>query len=142
MIMLNIFLRYIDCKSIKPMKLVMNAGNGAAGPVVDALEKYFMKNNVPVELIKICNEPDGTFPSGIPNPILEENRESTIQAVLEHNADMGVAWDGDFDRCFLVDEMGRFIEGYYIVGLLAKVFLQKAPGSKIVHDPRLDLEYH
>jgi phosphomannomutase len=133
----NCLLRYIDCNSIKPMKLVMNAGNGSAGPIVDALEKYFDDSNVPIELIKIHNEPNGTFPNGIPNPILEENRESTIQAVLEHNADMGIAWDGDFDRCFLVDETGRFIEGYYIVGLLAKAFLKKAPGSKIVHDPRL-----
>ena len=133
----NCLLGYIDCNSIKPMKLVMNAGNGSAGPIVDALEKYFDDSNVPIELIKIHNEPNGTFPNGIPNPILEENRESTLQAVLEHNADMGIAWDGDFDRCFLVDETGRFIEGYYIVGLLAKAFLQKAPGSKIVHDPRL-----
>ena len=130
-------LGYIDCNLIKPMKLVMNAGNGSAGPIVDALEKYFDDSNIPIELIKINNEPNGTFPNGIPNPILEENRESTIQAVLDHNADMGIAWDGDFDRCFLVDETGRFIEGYYIVGLLAKAFLQKAPGSKIVHDPRL-----
>ena len=133
----NCLLGYIDCHSIKPMKLVMNAGNGSAGPIVNALEKYFDDANVPIELIKIHNEPNGTFPNGIPNPILEENRESTIQAVLEHNADMGIAWDGDFDRCFLVDETGRFIEGYYIVGLLAKAFLKKAPGSKIVHDPRL-----
>ncbi len=134
---INCLLGYIDCDSIKPMKLVMNAGNGSAGPIVDALEKYFDDSNVPLELIKIHNEPNGTFPNGIPNPILEENRESTIRAVLEHNADMGIAWDGDFDRCFLVDETGRFIEGYYIVGLLAKAFLQKAPGSKVVHDPRL-----
>ena len=133
----NCLLGYIDCHSIEPMKLVMNAGNGAAGPIVNAFEKYFDDSNVPIELIKIHNEPNGTFPNGIPNPILEENRESTIQAVLDHNADMGIAWDGDFDRCFLVDETGRFIEGYYIVGLLAKAFLQKAPGSKIVHDPRL-----
>jgi phosphomannomutase len=133
----NCLLGYIDCKSIKPTKLVMNAGNGAAGPVIDAFEKYFNEANVPIELVKIYNEPNGLFPNGIPNPILEENRESTIKAVLEHNADMGIAWDGDFDRCFLLDETGRFIEGYYIVGLLAKAFLQKAPGSKIVHDPRL-----
>ena len=130
-------LGYVDCNSIEPMKLVVNSGNGAAGPVVDALEKYFDDSNVPLELIKIHNEPNGIFPNGIPNPILEENRESTIQAVLKHNAAMGIAWDGDFDRCFLVDETGRFIEGYYIVGLLAKAFLQKSPGAKIVHDPRL-----
>jgi len=133
----NCLLEYIDFNSIKTMKLVMNAGNGSAGPVVDALEKCFDNSNVPVEMIKIHNLPNGEFPNGIPNPMLKENRESTIKAVLEHNADMGVAWDGDFDRCFLVDETGRFIEGYYIVGLLAKAFLKKEPGTKIVHDPRL-----
>lgn len=128
---------YIDLPSIKPMRLVMNAGNGAAGHVVDALEARFTAMNLPIELVKIFNEPDGTFPNGIPNPILHENRAPTIDAVLEHNADMGIAWDGDFDRCFLVDEKGNFIEGYYIVGLLAEAFLRKNPGAKIVHDPRL-----
>ena len=128
---------YIKLDAIKPMKLVMNAGNGAAGPVVDALESRFAKLNLPIEIIKIHNEPDGSFPNGIPNPILHENRASTIDAVIEHKADLGIAWDGDFDRCFLVDEKGQFIEGYYIVGLLAEAFLLKNPGSKIVHDPRL-----
>jgi phosphomannomutase len=128
---------YVDLASIKPMRLVMNAGNGAAGHVVDALETRFAALNLPIELIKIFNEPDGTFPNGIPNPILHENRAPTIDAVLEHKADMGIAWDGDFDRCFLVDEKGNFIEGYYIVGLLAEAFLLKNPGAKIVHDPRL-----
>ena len=128
---------YVDLSSIKPMRLVMNAGNGAAGHVVDALEARFTALNLPIELIKIFNEPDGTFPNGIPNPILHENRAPTIDAVLEHKADMGIAWDGDFDRCFLVDEKGSFIEGYYIVGLLADAFLLKNPGAKIVHDPRL-----
>ncbi|MDB4077165.1 phosphomannomutase CpsG [Porticoccaceae bacterium] len=128
---------YVDLSSIKPMRLVMNAGNGAAGHVVDALEARFTALNLPIELIKIFNEPDGTFPNGIPNPILHENRAPTIDAVLEHKADMGIAWDGDFDRCFLVDEKGNFIEGYYIVGLLAEAFLLKNPGAKIVHDPRL-----
>ena len=128
---------YVDLSSIKPIKLVMNAGNGAAGPVVDAMQARFASLNLPIELIKINNEPDGTFPNGIPNPILHENRASTIDAVLEHGADMGIAWDGDFDRCFLVDEKGNFIEGYYIVGLLAEAFLAKNPGEKIVHDPRL-----
>jgi len=128
---------YVDLASIKPMRLVMNAGNGAAGHVVDALETRFAALNLPIDLIKIFNEPDGTFPNGIPNPILHENRAPTIDAVLEHKADMGIAWDGDFDRCFLVDEKGNFIEGYYIVGLLAEAFLLKNPGAKIVHDPRL-----
>jgi len=128
---------YVDLSSIKPIKLVMNAGNGAAGPVVDAMQARFANLNLPIELIKINNEPDGSFPNGIPNPILHENRASTIDAVLAHGADMGIAWDGDFDRCFLVDEKGNFIEGYYIVGLLAEAFLAKNPGEKIVHDPRL-----
>jgi phosphomannomutase len=128
---------YVDLEKIKPIKLVMNAGNGAAGPVVDAMESYFFQKDLPIAIIKVNNEPDGTFPNGIPNPILHENRASTIDAVLANKADMGIAWDGDFDRCFLVDEKGQFIEGYYIVGLLAEAFLSKNPGSKIVHDPRL-----
>ncbi len=128
---------YINPKTIRPLKLVMNAGNGAAGHVVDAIENKFKALNIPIELIKIHNEADGHFPNGIPNPILIENRDSTRQAVLEHKADMGIAWDGDFDRCFLFDEKGQFIEGYYIVGLLAQAFLLKQSGEKIVHDPRL-----
>ena len=128
---------YIDLASIKPLKLVMNAGNGAAGHVVDAIVERFKATGVPVEIVKIFNQQDGNFPNGIPNPILHENRAPTINAVLEHKADMGIAWDGDFDRCFLVDEKGNFIEGYYIVGLLAEAFLNKNPGAKIVHDPRL-----
>ena len=128
---------YIDPAKIRPLKLVMNAGNGAAGHVVDAIEAKFKQLNLPVELIKIHNDADGTFPNGIPNPILVENRDSTRNAVIEHHADMGIAWDGDFDRCFLFDEKGQFIEGYYIVGLLAQAFLLKQYGEKIVHDPRL-----
>ena len=128
---------YIDPTKIRPLKLVMNAGNGAAGHVVDAIEAKFKQLSIPVEFIKIHNDADGTFPNGIPNPILVENRDSTRNAVLEHGADMGIAWDGDFDRCFLFDEKGQFIEGYYIVGLLAQAFLLKHPGEKIVHDPRL-----
>ncbi|MDC1210340.1 phosphomannomutase CpsG [Porticoccaceae bacterium] len=134
---LDHLLGYIDNSAITPLKLVMNAGNGAAGHVVDAMEKRFAELKLPVKIVKIFNQPDGTFPNGIPNPILHENRAPTINAVLEQGADMGIAWDGDFDRCFLVDEKGNFIEGYYIVGLLAEAFLLKNPGAKIVHDPRL-----
>ncbi|QCA17933.1 phosphomannomutase CpsG [Citrobacter freundii] len=130
-------LGYIDVKNLKPMKLVLNAGNGAAGPVLDAIEAHFQSLGVPVELIKIHNTPDGTFPNGIPNPLLPECRADTRNAVIEYGADMGIAFDGDFDRCFLFDENGQFIEGYYIVGLLAEAFLEKNPGSKIIHDPRL-----
>ena len=128
---------YIDPAKIKPLKLVVNAGNGAAGHVIDAIEEKFKSLNVPVEFIKIPHQADGTFPNGIPNPLLFENRDGTCDAVIEHHADMGIAWDGDFDRCFLFDEKGQFIEGYYIVGLLAQAFLIKQSGEKIVHDPRL-----
>ncbi|MEZ5451884.1 MAG: phosphomannomutase CpsG [Thiothrix sp.] len=130
-------LGYIDLQAIKPLKLVVNAGNGAAGHVVDAIEAEFQRLQGPITFIKVHNEPDGSFPHGIPNPLLPENRADTRDAVLAHQADMGIAWDGDFDRCFLFDEKGEFIEGYYIVGLLAEAFLQQHQGAKIIHDPRL-----
>ncbi|MFK5926910.1 MAG: phosphomannomutase [Desulfuromusa sp.] len=125
-------LTYVEPQKLKPLKVVMNSGNGCAGPVIDLLEKY-----LPLKIIKICHRPDGTFPNGIPNPLLPENRSLTRDAVLEHQADLGIAWDGDFDRCFLFDEQGEFIEGYYIVGLLAQALLANNPGQKIIHDPRL-----
>jgi phosphomannomutase len=128
---------YVDLSALRPLKIVLNAGNGAAGHVVDALEARFAAAGVPVEFIKVHNLPDGTFPNGIPNPLLPENRADTANAVIAHTADLGIAWDGDFDRCFLFDERGDFIEGYYIVGLLAEAFLQKNPGQNIIHDPRL-----
>ncbi|ECN8429072.1 phosphomannomutase CpsG, partial [Salmonella enterica subsp. enterica serovar Infantis] len=122
---------------LTPLKLVVNSGNGAAGPVIDAIEARLKALGAPVEFIKIHNTPDGTFPNGIPNPLLPECRDDTRKAVIEYVADMGIAFDGDFDRCFLFDEKGQFIEGYYIVGLLAEAFLEKHPGAKIIHDPRL-----
>ena len=125
-------LTYIDPAVLKPLKVVVNAGNGCAGPIIDLLEK-----RLPLEFIKICHEPDGNFPNGIPNPLLPENRSQTRDAVLQHGADLGIAWDGDFDRCFLFDEKGSFIEGYYIVGLLSEMLLQQHPANKIIHDPRL-----
>jgi phosphomannomutase len=125
-------LGYVDVKGLQPLKLVVNAGNGCAGIAVDGLEPH-----LPFELIKIHHEPDGTFPNGVPNPLLPENRKPTIDAIKKHKAAMGIAWDGDFDRCFLFDENGEFIEGYYIVGLLAESLLSKHPGGKVVHDPRL-----
>lgn len=130
-------LGYVDTRSFRPMKFVVNAGNGAAGHVIDEIERRFQQSGVPVKFIKVHHEPDGTFPNGIPNPLLPENRAATSKAVRAHGADMGIAWDGDFDRCFLFDETGAFIEGYYIVGLLAEAFLAKHPGEKIIHDPRL-----
>ncbi len=125
-------LGYIDVERLKPYKIVVNAGNGCAGPVLDLLEK-----RLPYSMIKLLNQPDGTFPEGIPNPLLPENRALTSRAVVENQAAAGLAWDGDFDRCFFFDETGRFIEGYYIVGLLAESLLLDNPGSAIVHDPRL-----
>ncbi len=131
-------LGYIDAQALKPLKVVVNAGNGAAGHVLDWLETALEQAmSQPVTFIKVHHEPDGHFPNGIPNPLLPENRASTMAAIKAHGADLGIAWDGDFDRCFLFDENGRFIEGYYIVGLLAEAFLKQNPGEKIVHDPRL-----
>ena len=125
-------LSYVDVAKLKPLKVVVNAGNGAAGPILDVMEKY-----LPFELVKVHHQPDGSFPNGVPNPLLPENREATAKAVRESGADAGVAWDGDFDRCFMFDEQGNFIEGYYMVGFLAKAFLQKNAGEKIIYDPRL-----
>lgn len=130
-------LTYIDPKKIKPLKIVANSGNGSSGPTIDAIENALHALKVPIEFIKIHHKPDGTFPNGIPNPMIIENQKSTHDAVIEHQADFGLAWDGDFDRCFFFDEKGQYIEGYYIVGLLAEAFLQKNPGQKIVHDTRL-----
>ncbi len=123
---------YISVDDLKSYKVVVNAGNGYAGRIIDLLERY-----LPLSFIKINHEPDGAFPNGVPNPLLPENRDATARAVREYHADIGVAWDGDFDRCFLFDENGAFIEGYYIVGLLASAMLSKHPHSKIIHDPRL-----
>ena len=125
-------LTYVDRKALKPFKIVVNTGNGAAGPIINALEKY-----LPFDMVKVYNEPDGNFPNGVPNPILQENREATAKVVRESGADVGIAWDGDFDRCFLFDEKGNFIEGYYMVGFLAQAFLKKFKGGKVIYDPRL-----
>ncbi|ASA55977.1 phosphomannomutase [Vibrio gazogenes] len=128
---------YIIPENFRPLKIVVNSGNGAAGHVIDEIERRFQDLNIPVTFVKVHHEADGNFPNGIPNPLLPECRADTSKAVVEHQADFGIAWDGDFDRCFLFDETGAFIEGYYIVGLLAEAFLKKQPGSKIIHDPRL-----
>jgi phosphomannomutase/phosphomannomutase/phosphoglucomutase len=125
-------LSYVDVAAMQPLKVVVNAGNGCAGPTIDLLEKH-----LPFNFVKINHTPDGNFPNGIPNPILPENRSATVNALKEHGADVGIAWDGDFDRCFFFDETGRFIEGYYLVGLLGLALLQSHPGAKIIHDPRL-----
>ena len=125
-------LGYVDINTLKPLKVVANAGNGCAGPVIDRLAA-----KLPCEFIRVQWQPDGSFPNGVPNPLLPENRAITARAVREHGANFGLAWDGDFDRCFFFDEQGGFIEGYYLVGLLAQAMLGKHPGAKIIHDPRL-----
>ena len=125
-------LSYIKPDTLKPLKIVTNAGNGGAGAIIDLLAPH-----LPLQFIRIYHEPDGHFPNGIPNPLLAENRAATAEAVKQHGADFGIAWDGDFDRCFFFDEKGQFIEGYYLVGLLAQAILAKQPGGKVVHDPRL-----
>ena len=123
---------YVEPAALKPFKVVANAGNGGAGVFLDLLEPA-----LPFRFVKLLHEPDGTFPSGVPNPLLPEKRQVTADAVRRERADLGIAWDGDFDRCFFFDETGEFIEGYYVVGLLASQVLRRHPGSRIVHDPRL-----
>lgn len=129
---INHILSYVDLKSLKPLKIVMDVGNGAAGAVIQQ-----MVEQLPFDCIFVNENPDGNFPNGVPNPLLPEMRAITAKAVKEYKADFGIAWDGDFDRCFLFDEQGEFIEGYYLVGLLAKTMLAKNKGAKIIHDPRL-----
>ena len=125
-------LSYVDVAALQPLKVVCNAGNGGAGRIIDLLEPH-----LPFTFVKVHHQPDGNFPNGVPNPLLEENRQPTVDALRGAGAAVALAWDGDFDRCFFFDEKGSFIEGYYIVGLLAEAFLKKYPGSKIIHDPRL-----
>ena len=123
---------FVDPSALKPLRIVANAGNGCAGPFLDRIAEH-----LPFEFIRLNHEPDGTFPNGIPNPLLAENQPVTANAVREHNADLGIAWDGDFDRCFFFDENGDFADGYYVVGLLAKRVLKDYPGAAIIHDPRM-----
>ncbi|MFA0004199.1 phosphomannomutase CpsG [Vibrio splendidus] len=130
-------LSYITPSKLSPMKIVVNAGNGVAGHVIDALEKKFKELSAPITFIKVHHTPDGNFPNGIPNPLIIENQIATRNAVLEHSADLGIAWDGDFDRCFFFDEKGNYIEGYYIVGLLAEAFLLKESNATVLHDMRM-----
>ncbi|PZQ82975.1 MAG: phosphomannomutase [Ancylobacter novellus] len=130
-------LSFVDMKALRPLTILVNAGNGTAGPTFDAIAEGLAARGAPLTFLRLHHEPDGSFPNGIPNPLLPENQPVTSEAVVAAGADMGVAWDGDFDRCFLFDHTGRFIPGEYIVGLLAEVFLAKEPGAAIVHDPRV-----
>jgi len=130
-------LTFVDVAALKPLHILVNAGNGTAGPTFDAIAAGLAAQNAPLTFTRLHHTPDGSFPHGIPNPLLVENRPATAQAVLSAGADMGVAWDGDFDRCFFFDHTGAFVDGEYIVGLLAEVFLAKEAGARIVHDPRV-----
>ena len=130
-------LGFIDVAALKPLRIVVNCGNGAAGPTFDAIADALINKFVPIEFIRVHHEPDHTFPNGIPNPLLPENHSATGDVVVRENADFGVAFDGDFDRCFLFDARGEFVSGEYVVGLLASIFLKKENGGKIVHDPRV-----
>ena len=125
-------LSYVQRDRLKPLRIVVHAGNGGAGLIIDKLQPF-----LPFEFIKVQHEPDGTFPNGVPNPMRVENHRAPVEALRAHRADLAVSWDGDYDRCFLFDAHGTFIEGYYIVGLLAEAFLRRNPGGTIVHDPRL-----
>ncbi|MDM7459892.1 MAG: phosphomannomutase, partial [Paracoccus sp. (in: a-proteobacteria)] len=130
---------FIDIAALRPMKILVNAGNGTAGPTFDAIAAELKRRGAPLTFVRMHHDVDSTFPNGIPNPLLDENQPATVARMIEEKADLGVAWDGDFDRCFFFDENGRFIPGEYIVGLLAAAFLEKSPGEKIVHDPRVIL---
>ena len=130
-------LSFVDISKFVPLKIVMNSGNGAAGPTIDAIVDRLKEEGAPIEVVRVHHNPDSTFPNGIPNPMLLENHAATSNVVVRESADLGVAFDGDFDRCFFFDGTGRFVPGEYIVGLLAGIFLDKEPGGKIVHDPRV-----
>ena len=130
-------LGFVDVNALRPMKIVVNSGNGAAGPTFDAIADRLSELGAPLEFIRVHHTPDATFPNGIPNPLLPENHSATADVVRAEEADFGVAFDGDFDRCFFFDETGQFVPGEYVVGLLASIFLEKDAGSKIVHDPRV-----
>ncbi|MFO1208680.1 MAG: phosphomannomutase [Amaricoccus sp.] len=130
-------LSFLDVPAIRPLRILVNAGNGAAGPTFDAIAAALAARGAPVEFVRMHHEPDGSFPNGIPNPLLPENQPRTGATVVRSGAQFGAAWDGDFDRCFFFDETGTFVPGEYVVGLLAEAFLARSPGEVIVHDPRV-----
>ena len=132
-------LTFVDVEALQPLKIVVNCGNGAAGPTFDVIADRLLRRGAPLEFIRVYHEPDATFPNGIPNPLLQKNHAVTADMVISKGADFGIAFDGDFDRCFFFDETGQFVPGEYAVGLLASIFLEKEVGAKIVHDPRVIL---
>jgi phosphomannomutase len=124
-------LRFIDPANVRPLKVVVDGGNGMAGPMVGPL-----LDRLPVELVKLRWEPDGTMPDGEPNPLLEHNRELVIDTVRETGADLGIAWDGDADRCFFIDDGGSFVDGDFLTAILAEHLLAKTPGAAVLYDVR------
>ena len=130
-------MQFVCPSALKPLKIVVNSGNGAAGPSFDALAAALENAGCQAEFNRVHHSPDASFPNGIPNPLLPQNHAKTADVVREQGADFGVAFDGDFDRCFLFDEQGAFVPGEYVIGLLAATYLAKEPGAKIVHDPRV-----
>jgi len=125
---------YIDLSVLKPVKIVANANFGID---VVLLEKAVKDYKLPITIIPLNEKPDGTFPKGPPNPLLPENRKEFLDLILKEQADLGVSWDADGDRCFFADEKGNFIEGYFTTALLAQELLKKYPKSKVIIDPRL-----
>ncbi|MGA7435966.1 MAG: phosphomannomutase/phosphoglucomutase [Solirubrobacterales bacterium] len=123
--------KFVDPDKIKPLKVVVDGGNGMAGPMVGPILK-----KLGMDLVELYFEPDGEFPDHEPNPLLEENRQLIIKAVKDGNADLGIAWDGDSDRCFFIDGDGRFCDGDFICALLARAALESEPGGLILYDPR------
>ncbi|HEY0873967.1 MAG TPA: phosphomannomutase/phosphoglucomutase [Vicinamibacterales bacterium] len=124
-------LSFIDVSKIKPFNVVLDAGNGIAGMVAPKLFEH-----LPVKTTQLCFEVDGTFPNHEANPLIEENRRDIVERVIADKADIGIAWDGDADRCFFIDGSGEFIAGDFITALLAESFLLKHPNAKIVYDVR------
>jgi phosphomannomutase len=124
-------LRFIDPGAVKPLRVVVDGGNGMAGPMVGPLLEH-----LGLDLVETYFEPDGEFPDHEPNPLLEENRRFIIDKVGSERADLGIAWDGDADRCFFIDDTGRFVDGDFLTALLAESILRKQPGSTILYDVR------
>ena len=130
-------LSFVSADKMRPLRVVVNSGNGAAGPTFDAIAAELSNRGVPIEFIRVHHQPNHHFPNGIPNPLLSENHAATSKVIQNESADFGIAFDGDFDRCFFFDGKGKFVPGEYVVGLIASIFLDKEPGAKIVHDPRV-----
>ncbi|MEO1196411.1 MAG: phosphomannomutase/phosphoglucomutase [Pseudomonadota bacterium] len=126
-----------DAKAIGPLRLLVNPGNGTAGAAFDQVAQTLIAGGARLDIARMHHDPDPTFPNGIPNPLIPENQGQTADQVVAKNADLGVAWDGDFDRCFFFDETGAIVPGEIVVAILAEAALTREPGAKIVHDPRV-----